>query len=114
MITTLTASRSNINRYTPHPGGYQAAVSLGEDYARQARLEVDTDEPTIDCLQSLLLLALAFVASGKGKKAYMLLCTSASPIRDLAITDYCQQMPSEWLWHSSYIGKWTQMYQFHQ
>lgn len=63
-----------LNRYTPHPNGYQAAVSLGEEYARRARFEVDSDEPSIDCLQTLLLLALAFVASGKGKKAYMLLC----------------------------------------
>ncbi|CAK7204489.1 hypothetical protein SEUCBS139899_007246 [Sporothrix eucalyptigena] len=61
------------SRYTPHPNGYQAAVRLGEEYALRARAEIDVDEPSIDCLQTLLLLALAFVASGKGKKAYMLL-----------------------------------------
>ncbi|KJR81341.1 uncharacterized protein SPSK_01102 [Sporothrix schenckii 1099-18] len=66
------------HRYTPHPNGYQAAVRLGEDYALRARAEIDVDEPSIDCLQTLLLLALAFVASGKGKKAYMLLCTAFS------------------------------------
>lgn len=61
-------------RYTPHPNGYQAAVRLGEQYAQRARVEIDVDEPTVDGLQTLLLLALAFVASGKGKKAFMLLC----------------------------------------
>ncbi|OAA62550.1 Transcription factor [Niveomyces insectorum RCEF 264] len=61
------------SRYTHHPSGYQASVSLGEEYARRARAEIDSDEPSIDCLQALLLLALAFVASGKGKKSYMLL-----------------------------------------
>ncbi|CAK7267861.1 hypothetical protein SEPCBS119000_002766 [Sporothrix epigloea] len=63
-------------RYTPHPNGYLAAVRLGEQYAMHARAEMDVDEPSIDCLQTLLLLALAFVASGKGKKAFMLLSTA--------------------------------------
>lgn len=64
------------SRSTPHPNGYQAAVSLGEEYARRARAEVEMDEPSIEGLQTLLLLTLSFNASGKGKKAYMLL-TSA-------------------------------------
>lgn len=60
-------------RYTPHPSGYQSAVQLSEEYASQARKEVDTDEPSVDALQALLLLVTAFTAAGKGKKAYMLL-----------------------------------------
>ncbi|KAK4039165.1 fungal transcriptional regulatory-like protein [Parachaetomium inaequale] len=63
-------------RYAPHPSGYQSAVKLSEEYAAKARSEIDTDEPSVDALQALVLLVTAFTASGKGKKAYMLL-TSA-------------------------------------
>ncbi|KAM0574517.1 hypothetical protein ACHAP9_001219 [Verticillium nonalfalfae] len=67
-------------RYTPHPGGYQAAVKLSEDYAARSRIELDTDEPSVDALQALLLLVIAFTAAGKGKKAYMLMtCGSKRP-----------------------------------
>jgi len=64
---------ADICRYTAHPNGYHAAVRLSEDYARRARNELDIDDPSIDCLQALLLLAIAFTAGGKGKKAYMML-----------------------------------------
>lgn len=60
-------------RYTPHPKGYQSAIKLSEDYAARSRSELDTDEPSVDALQALLLLVTAFTAAGKGKKAYMLL-----------------------------------------
>ncbi|KAK3392119.1 fungal-specific transcription factor domain-containing protein [Sordaria brevicollis] len=60
-------------RYTPHPKGYQSAIRLSEDYAARSRSELDTDEPSVDALQALLLLVTAFTAAGKGKKAYMLL-----------------------------------------
>ncbi|KAL2019718.1 hypothetical protein VTK56DRAFT_9255 [Thermocarpiscus australiensis] len=63
-------------RYAPHPSGYQSAVKLSEEYAAKSRLEIDTDEPSVDAVQALVLLVTAFTASGKGKKAYMLL-TSA-------------------------------------
>lgn len=63
-------------RYTAHPNGYNAAVRLSEDYALRARTELDIDEPHIDTLQSLLLLAVAFTAAGKGKKTYMMLGVS--------------------------------------
>lgn len=39
----------------------------------RARTELDIDDPSIDCLQALLLLGVAFTAAGKGKKAYMML-----------------------------------------
>jgi hypothetical protein len=60
-------------RYTPHPGGYQSAVRLSEEYAARARSEINTDEPSVDGLQALLLLVIAFTAAGRGKKAYMLM-----------------------------------------
>lgn len=60
-------------KYTPHPSGFQSAVKLSEEYAAQARREIDTDEPSVDALQALLLLVIAFTAGGKGKRAYMLL-----------------------------------------
>ncbi|CZR60671.1 related to nitrate assimilation regulatory protein nirA [Phialocephala subalpina] len=62
-------------RYTAHPNGYHAAVRLSEDYALRARTELDIDDPSIDCLQALLLLGIAFTAAGKGKKAYMMLAS---------------------------------------
>ncbi|RDL37756.1 Zn2 DNA-binding protein [Venustampulla echinocandica] len=62
-------------RYTAHPNGYHAAVRSSEDYALRARAELDIDDPSIDCLQALLLLAMAFTAAGKGKKAFMMLAS---------------------------------------
>jgi hypothetical protein len=64
---------ANTPRYTAHPNGYHAAVRLSEDYAIRARTELDIDDPSIDCLQALLLLEVAYTAAGKGKKAYMML-----------------------------------------
>ncbi|KAI1171501.1 fungal-specific transcription factor domain-containing protein [Nemania sp. FL0916] len=63
-------------RYTPHPTGYQSAVRLSEDFASMSRKEIDIDEPLIDSLQALLLLVVASIAAGKGKKSYMLLTTA--------------------------------------
>jgi hypothetical protein len=40
-------------------------------------MELDIDDPSIECLQALLLLTMAFTAAGKGKKAYMMLCEFA-------------------------------------
>ena len=48
-------------------------MRLSEDYATRSRTELDIDDPSIDCLQALLLLGVAFTAAGKGKKAYMML-----------------------------------------
>lgn len=73
--TFLAATPLTLASHARHPQGHQAAVRLGEEYATQARRSVNTDEPSIDALQTLLLLVIAFVASGKGKKAHMLTCT---------------------------------------
>ena len=48
-------------------------MKLSQEYASRSRSEIDTDEPSIDALQALMLLVSAFTAAGKGKKAYMLL-----------------------------------------
>jgi hypothetical protein len=58
-------------RYASQFVGYNAAVRVGHDYYRQARMELDVDEPTIEALQTLLLLSQAAFQQGKGKKAYM-------------------------------------------
>lgn len=63
-------------RYAPHYGGYNAAVRIGSEYARRARLELDIDEPSIEALQTLMLLAQASFQLGKGKKTFMLLSTA--------------------------------------
>jgi hypothetical protein len=49
-------------------------LRIGLDAALQARRMIDVDNPTIDALQSLLLLSQAFFAYGLGKKAYMTFC----------------------------------------
>lgn len=49
-------------------------MQLSEEYARQARMQMDVDEPSIEALQTILLIHRAFNAAGKGRKAYMLLC----------------------------------------
>ena len=80
-VLWLTGGRTRLNfliffcRYTAHPNGYHAAVRLSEDYALRARTELDIDDPSVDTLQALLLLGVAFTAAGKGKKAYMMLGT---------------------------------------
>lgn len=53
-------------------------MRLGRDYARRARTELDIDEPSIECLQALLLLAQANYQNGLGKKACMILCGHSS------------------------------------
>ncbi|KAG9246430.1 hypothetical protein BJ878DRAFT_282868 [Calycina marina] len=59
-------------RYTAHSNVHHAAARLSEDYSLRPR--ADIDDPSIDCLQTLLF-SVAFTASGKGKKAYMRLAS---------------------------------------
>ncbi|KAF2745761.1 hypothetical protein M011DRAFT_495564 [Sporormia fimetaria CBS 119925] len=65
-------------RYTPHFGGYNAAAKVGQEYARRSRLELDIDEPSIEALQTLMLLAQANFQNGQGKKTFMLLTSAIS------------------------------------
>ncbi|EMC97558.1 hypothetical protein BAUCODRAFT_69220, partial [Baudoinia panamericana UAMH 10762] len=50
----------------------------GLEYAHQARRAIDVDEPTIENVQALLLLAMAAFQDGKGKRSYMLLSHAIS------------------------------------
>jgi hypothetical protein len=60
-------------RYT-HVGQPEQSLRVGLDAALQARRMIDVDNPTIEGLQTLLLLSQAFFAYGLGKKAYMTFC----------------------------------------
>ncbi|KAF4463904.1 hypothetical protein FALBO_9267 [Fusarium albosuccineum] len=75
--TASLSPHTPLPRHTTDQSGYQAAANLSEDFAARARKEINTDEPSIDALQALLLLVSAFTATGKGKRAYMLM-TSAT------------------------------------
>lgn len=44
----------------------------------RARMALDSDEPSIENLQTSLLLSTAFFQAGRGKKSYMLLCKTPS------------------------------------
>ncbi|KAJ5542075.1 hypothetical protein N7535_004494 [Penicillium sp. DV-2018c] len=58
-------------RYTTSPGPVEQSIRTGVDVALQARRMVDVDNPTLEGLQTVLLLSQAFYAYGLGKKAYM-------------------------------------------
>lgn len=51
-------------------------MRLSEEHATRARQDIDIDEPSIDALQACLLLVIAFIAAGRGTKAYMLLANA--------------------------------------
>lgn len=52
----------------------EQSLRTGLDAALQARGMIDVDNPTVEGLQTLLLLSQAFYAYGLGKKAYMTFC----------------------------------------
>ncbi|KAJ5081484.1 hypothetical protein NUU61_009748 [Penicillium alfredii] len=58
-------------RYMNVPSQSDQSLRMGLDAAFQARRMVDVDNPTVEGLQTLLLLSQAFFAYGLGKKAYM-------------------------------------------
>jgi hypothetical protein len=64
---------ADLARYAPRYGGYSVAVQAGHEYARRARMELDIDEPSIEALQTLILLSQAMFQAGRGKKAYIYL-----------------------------------------
>jgi len=65
-------------RFAPHYGGYNAAVRIGAEYAQRSRMELDIDEPSIEALQTLMLLSQASFQLGKGKRCFMLLNAATS------------------------------------
>lgn len=63
-----------LHRYVHAVGQPEHSLRMGLDAALQARRMIDVDNPTVEGLQSLLLLSQAFFAYGLGKKAYMTFC----------------------------------------
>ena len=51
----------------------------------QSKRAVDIDDPSVETLQTLILLSLTFFAHGLGKKAYMTLCTIAPSLHNLVV-----------------------------
>lgn len=80
-------------RYTDGASSSAAPQSL--EYALQARRMVDVDNPTIENLQTLLLLSQAFFAHGLGKKAYMTFCKLTHSRETVENADH---QPSAWPW----------------
>ncbi|KAH8697281.1 fungal-specific transcription factor domain-containing protein [Talaromyces proteolyticus] len=72
-------------RYANPLGGQEGLVRSGLEYALQARREVDADNPTIENLQTLLLLSMGFLAYGFGKKAYMTLSNCSAMVSALGL-----------------------------
>ncbi|KAL4755163.1 type I 3-dehydroquinase-domain-containing protein [Aspergillus terricola var. indicus] len=68
-VYALTLRYTTVN---PPPGSLE--------YARQARRMIDIDQPSIENLQTLLLLCQTFYAYGCGKKAYMTLGNAVSMV----------------------------------
>ncbi|KAL4767663.1 fungal-specific transcription factor domain-containing protein [Aspergillus nidulans var. acristatus] len=68
-VYALTLRYTTVN---PPPGSLE--------YARQARRMIDIDQPSIENLQTLLLLSQTFYAYGCGKKAYMTLGNAVSMV----------------------------------
>ncbi|QMW41755.1 hypothetical protein G4B11_005079 [Aspergillus flavus] len=64
----------------------------GLDYARQARRLVDIDDPSIEGLQTLLLLSQTFFAYGYGRKAYMALSNAVAMVLAL---DLYRELPAQ-------------------
>jgi len=63
---------SNFHRYLPvHELGTKSAQEYSEEFAVCARREMDSDEPTLENLQSMLLLSMTYYAMGYGKKSFM-------------------------------------------
>jgi len=82
-------------------------VRIGQEYARRARLELDIDEPSIETLQTLLLLSQASFQLGKGKKTLMLLSMHmVLPTICQANMKPLQILPSAWLLRSAYTANY--------
>lgn len=74
-------------RYTHTIGQPEQSLHVGLDAALQARRMVDVDNPTVEALQTLLLLSQAFFAYGMGKKAYMTFSTKCLNLDDLTLAN---------------------------
>ncbi|KAJ5714945.1 uncharacterized protein N7483_012126 [Penicillium malachiteum] len=79
-------------RYTHTFGQPEQSLHVGLDAALQARRMVDVDNPTLEGLQTLLLLSQAFFAYGLGKKAYM---TFSNCVAMVVALDLFRELPSK-------------------
>ncbi|KAI7164654.1 aldolase, partial [Hortaea werneckii] len=82
----------SIRHATHMCGGLGAAIGYSQEHARQARQEIDVDEPSIEHLQALLLLTMATFQSGRGKRSYMLLSHAISMAFALSLH---RELPSQ-------------------
>ncbi|KAJ5683273.1 hypothetical protein N7462_006438 [Penicillium macrosclerotiorum] len=78
-------------RYT-HVGQPEQSLILGLEAALQARRMVDVDNPTVEGLQTLVLLSQAFFAYGLSKKAYMVFSNCVAMVVAL---DLLREVPSK-------------------
>lgn len=85
---------SNFFRYTAATGTTtEHSARTGLEFALQARRAVDIDNPSIEGLQTLLLLSQTFFAHGMGKKAYMTFCAVFQPSTyQLFFVDVCNPL----------------------
>lgn len=61
-------------KYVPHLcGGHEGARNSSQTHMDRARAQIDVDEPTVENLQALLLLATANFQNGRGRKSQMVL-----------------------------------------
>ncbi|KXG52273.1 Transcription factor [Penicillium griseofulvum] len=79
-------------RYTTSPGQEEQSLRVGLDAALQARRMIEIDNPTVEGLQTLLLLSQAFYAYGLGKKAYM---TFSNCVAMIVALDLYREAPSK-------------------
>ncbi|KAJ5608327.1 hypothetical protein N7537_004946 [Penicillium hordei] len=79
-------------RYTTLPGQVEQSLRTGLDAALQARRMIDVDNPTVEGLQTLLLLSQAFYAYGLGKKAYM---TFSNCVAMIVALDLYREAPAK-------------------
>ncbi|CAG8891168.1 unnamed protein product [Penicillium egyptiacum] len=79
-------------RYTISSGQVDQSLRTGLDAALQARRMIEIDNPTIEGLQTLLLLSQAFYAYGLGKKAYM---TFSNCVAMIVALDLYREAPSK-------------------
>ncbi|CAI7616895.1 unnamed protein product [Penicillium bialowiezense] len=78
------------SRYTS--SGQEQSLRTGIDAALQARRLIDVDNPTVEGLQTLLLLSQTFYAYGLGKKAYM---TFSNCVAMTVALDLYREAPSK-------------------
>ncbi|KAL1998906.1 hypothetical protein VTN02DRAFT_5400 [Thermoascus thermophilus] len=79
-------------RYAGSAGTPEPSPRVGLEYALQARRVVDVDSPSIEGIQTLLLLSMTFFAHGLGRKAYMTLSHCIAMV--LALGMYREASPN--------------------